>query len=111
MALKVNKEEKIMKLMDELSNVQKQIFELRVIEEELRTEILEVKIAPFKIGDTVMFNCPSGRSRKVRKCVLECEGGLLYARPLKADNNPSGNRYLVSPINKSYQEVLQEVKE
>ncbi len=106
-----SKEERIIKLLDEISDINKQIFDLQVAREEMKNTILAIKIAPFKVGDYVMFNCPSGRTRKLQKCLLECEDGLLYARPVKGDDELSSRRFLVAPIGKDYQDVLQEVKE
>lgn len=108
-----NKEEKIIKLIDEISGINKQIFDLQVEREEKKNTILAIKLAPYKIGDYVVAEVPSGRgTRKSQKCLLECEDGTLYLRPVKADGNLSGRRFSLIPVGgKSYSDYFKEVKE
>lgn len=77
----------------------------------LEKDLLELEIAPFKIGDYALVKVPSGKSHKEQKCLLECgEYGTLYVRPVKADGELSGRHFSLIPINKNYSDYLKEVK-
>lgn len=77
----------------------------------LQKDLLELKIRPFKIGDYAIASIPSGRSTKEQKCLLECENGILYLRPVKPDGDLSGRHFSCTVVNKSYTEVLKKVEE
>lgn len=77
----------------------------------LLEEALNIKIAPFKLGDYAMVDVRSGRQSKVQKCLLEGENGILYVRPIKNDGELSGRRFSITPVNKSYAELLKPVEE
>lgn len=78
----------------------------------LQRELLEIKIAPFKIGDDALAEIPSGRSTQWKKCLLECENGILYVRPYLKDGSLSSRHFILypSPFTNSYLEYLKEVE-
>ena len=81
-AVKPREQKKVMELLNKCSEIDTQIFQLHQKKIKLQEEILEIKIAPFKIGDYAYADIPSGRSVKNQKCLLECENGTLYLRPV-----------------------------
>ena len=117
MALKVSKkitnndEEKFLKLMSEVSDLDKQIFALQQRREQVQSEMLEIRIKPFKVGQIVLAEIPSGRSRKWQKCVIENEHGFIYLRPIKADGSYSERHFSMIPVPpKTYSDYLKEVE-
>lgn len=107
----LNDEEKFLKLMSEVTNLDKQIFELQQRKEQVQIEMLEIKIKPFKIGQTVLAEIPSGRTRKWQKCIIENERGTMYLRPIKADGSQSERHFSMIPApSKTYADYLKEVK-
>ena len=112
-AKKVDSKKRIEELNSELASNYKQIEQLHQINKEIKEEILEVQIAPFKIGGYAMCEVTIGKSTKLQKCLLECsEYGNLQVRPVKEDGTLSGRHFLVyPPMNKTYQDILQEVEE
>lgn len=104
-------EEKFLQLMSEVTDLDKQIFALQQRKEQVQNEMLEIKIKPFKIGQIVLAEIPSGRSKKWQKCLIECENGTLYLRP-KKENGYSQRHFSMTPIPpKTYSDYLKEVKE
>lgn len=81
--------------------------EYRILEEEL----LSIQIAPFKLGGYALAEISSGRSKKWQKCLLECENGFLYVRPIKEDGVLSGRHFSIIPCgDQTYSEFLKEVE-
>lgn len=104
-------EERFLQLMKEVSDLDTQIFNLQQRKEQVQNEMLEIKIKPFKVGQTVLSEIPSGRSKKWQKCLIECENGTLYLRPMKNDGELSGRHFSMTPIPpKTYADYLKEVK-
>lgn len=97
-------------LKGDLACVDAKIGELCHKKKELERDLLELEIKPFKIGGYALVKVPSGKSTKEQKCLLECENGILYVRPVKADGELSGRHFSVFPINKKYSDILKEVK-
>ena len=95
----------------DLKVVSNKISELYAQRRELEKSLLELDIEPFKIGGYALVEITSGRSKKWQKCLLECESGILYARPVKADGSLSGRHYSVFAISKPYSYYLKEVEE
>lgn len=104
-------EEKFLQLMSEVTDIDKQIFALQQRKEQVQNEMLEIKIKPFKVGQTVLAEIPSGRSKKWQKCLIESENGILYLRPMKSDGELSGRHFSLTPVgDKTYADYLKEVK-
>lgn len=104
-------EELKQQLKDDLKCVEAEIKALKEKKKVLNISLLEIEIKPFKIGGYALSEIPSGRSRKWQKCLLECEDGLLYARPVKEDGTLSGRHFSILPFNgKTYSDYLKEVK-
>lgn len=104
-------EEKFLQLMSEVTDLDKQIFALQQRKEQVQNEMLEIKIKPFKVGQIVLAEIPSGRSKKWQKCLIECENGTLYLRPVKSDGEMSGRHFSLTPVgDKTYADFLKEVK-
>lgn len=49
----------------------------------------------FKLGDTVSYPVSSGRTKKMTTCIIECEGGQVYVRPVKSDGTLSTRHFYV----------------
>lgn len=49
----------------------------------------------FHIGDTVMYLVPSGRTKKLTKCVIEFEDRQIFVRPMKDDGTLSTRHFYV----------------
>ena len=115
MTLKVeSKEERIEKLRKEIEHHLKYIKEIEEVVKEVRREILELQIAPFKLGGYAMCKVSSGRTQKLQKCLLECndEYGHLQVRPVKEDGTLSSRHFIKFPdTNGDYLYALQEVEE
>lgn len=79
---------------------------------ELRRELLDLQIAPFKIGGYAMAEVCAGKSKKVQKCLLECELGTLYIRPIKNNGELSGRHFSICPVgDQKYSDFLKPVEE
>lgn len=109
-AVKPEEQEKVMELLNKCSEIDTQIFQLQQEKIKLQEEILEIKIAPFKIGDYAYADIPSGRSVKNQKCLLECENGTLYLRPVTKNGELSGRHFSCVSITKPYSELLKKVE-
>ena len=110
-AVKSKTEDRFLELMSKCTDIDQKIFQLQQEKIEVQKEMLEIKIAPFKIGDYALASIPSGRSTKEQKCLLECENGILYLRPVNKDGELSGRHFSCIPLNKEYSEVLKRVRE
>lgn len=109
-AVKPEEQEKVMELLNKCSEIDTQIFQLQQEKIKLQEEILEIKIAPFKIGDYAYADIPSGRSVKNQKCLLECGNGTLYLRPVTKNGELSGRHFSCVSITKPYSELLKKVE-
>lgn len=94
----------------ELRSVNAEISSLYTRRKELNRALLELEIAPFKIGGYALVEITSGRNSKWQKCLLEYEKGVLFARPVKEDGSLSGRHYSLLSIYKPYSELLKEVE-
>ena len=109
-AVKPRTEDRFLELMSKCTDIDQKIFQLRQEKIEVQKEMLEIKIAPFKIGDYALAEVQIGRSKKWQKCLLECENGILYLRP-KKDNGYSQRHFSLTPVGgKTYADLLKEVK-
>ena len=99
----------LLQLMKEETNIDTQIFSLQQRKEQVQKEMLEIKLKPFVIGQTVLAEIPSGRSKKWQKCTLECEHGTLYMRPIKSDGSYSERHFSLIPVTGNYSDYLKEV--
>ena len=98
-------------LIGELRSIEKEIYSLQDMQVVLQKELLEVDLKPFKIGGYALANIPSGRTMKEQKCLLECESGILYLRPIKENGELSGRHFSLTPVgDKTYADYLKEVK-
>lgn len=110
-ATKNNDEVLKKQLRNDIEDIKEHIRDLQDELQDKETELLEVEIKPFKIGDYALVNVPSGKTTKEQKCLLECEHGILYVRPVKADGELSGRHFSLIPVvGHSYSEYLKEVK-
>lgn len=108
----VEKTGRIEEIKNLISSIDKQVTSLLVEKEELQKELLEISIKPFKIGDYCMAEVNAGKTKKVQKCLLENEGGILYLRPVKNDGELSGRHFSLTPIcGKTYSDYLKPVEE
>lgn len=105
--------DKLSQLEDKVSYINQQIFSLNMEKRKLQQQILEIKIAPFKIDEVVLAEIPSGRNKKWQKCLTECGDGILFLRPYKSDGKLSGRRFSCTPEGKgvSYSDLLKKVDE
>ena len=112
-AVKPKTEDRFLELMSKCTDIDQKIFQLQQEKIEVQKEMLEIKIAPFKIGDYALASIPSGRSTKEQKCLLECDNGTLYLRPFKNDGTLADRHFSCIPIpNKSsYSDLLRKVGE
>ena len=111
-AITATEENKVSELLKVISEIDEMIYNLKEEKEGLYNDLLNIKLAPFKLGDTALVEIPSGRSKKWQKCLLESEDGILYVRPYKADGCLSSRHFILypSPFTNSYEELLKEVK-
>lgn len=87
---------KLKELNKELDRINQSIEALKEEKRKVNEEIVSIKISPFKVGDTVLCNIPSGRSVKLQKCIIEIGGvcdDTVFVRPIKA--NGELRHYLV----------------
>ena len=96
-AVKPKTEDRFLELMSKCTDIDQKIFQLQQEKIEVQKEMLE--------------SIPSGRSTKEQKCLLECENGTLYLRPVNKDGELSGRHFSCTPVNKEYSEVLKRVRE
>lgn len=98
---------------ERINEINEKIKELTQEKETLQAQMISMKIAPFEIGGYCMAEVVSGRSKKMQKCQIECEYGILYLRPVKADGELSQRRFsctapsyegILFPIDESDQE-------
>lgn len=90
-------ENRFLVLMNRVSEIDAEVFKLQEEKIQCQTEMVEIKIKPFKVGDEVMCEVSAGRSKKVQKCVIEVEDGQLFVRPYKNDGELSNRHFYVSP--------------
>lgn len=108
---KTKGDEKVLELTNEITELDKKIFALQQKREQVQNEILEIQIHPFKVGQTVLAEIPSGRNKKWQKCIIESERGVLYLRPMKEDGELSVRHFSLIPVgDKTYVDYLKEVK-
>lgn len=110
-ANKTNDEVLKKQLKNDIEDIKEQIRDLQDELLDKEAELLELDIKPFKIGGYALVNIPSGRTTKEQKCLLECVGDTLYARPVKEDGELSGRHFSIIPVSgHKYSEYLKEVK-
>lgn len=98
-------------LKNDLHGVEETIRELEEKKVQLKRELLELDIEPFKIGGYAICEVPAGRKTKVQKCLLECVNGILYVRPVAEDNTPSNRHFSMTPTGKyTYHDLLKKVE-
>lgn len=98
-------------LMAKVTEIDEEIEKLRCEKEQAQKEMLEIRIAPYKVGDYVMCELTSGRSRKWQKCLIEIENGCLYLRPIKNDGELSNRHFSFAPVPpKTFFDYFKEVK-
>ena len=109
--VKNNDSEAKKKLREEIGSIKTDIANLERLKEQKERELLELQIKPFKVGGYALAEIPSGRNKKEQRCILECENGILYVRPVKEDGSLSGRHFSLIPVaGHSYLEYLKEVK-
>lgn len=81
----------------EIKKIDDEIDGLNTRRKVLQEEALNIHIAPFKVGEYAIVEVPVGRAKKEKKCLLECEGRLLYVRPVNEDGSLSGRHFLIFP--------------
>ena len=97
-------------LLNDIRGIDEDIKLLESKREELEKDLLELRIKPFKVGEYVLAEVNSGRSKKEQKCLLECERGILYLRPVKPDGELSGRHFSLSLYpGKSYSDYLKKL--
>lgn len=103
-----NTDSKRAELKNKIASTQSEIERLLEEKKVLEKELLELNIAPFKIGGYALVKVPCGKSTKEQKCLLECVDGFLYARPIKENGELSGRHF--SLIYQDYSKYLKEVE-
>ena len=101
-------EKRFLTLMARVSEIDAEVFKLQEEKIKCQTEMAEIKIKPFKVGDEVMCEVSAGRTKKVQKCVIEVEDGMIYVRPYKNDGELS-NRHFNIPPEVDYQKFFKKV--
>jgi hypothetical protein len=105
-------EDRVLEIMSRITDIDSERYNLSLEKTELQKELLEIKIKPFKIGDYCMAEVQAGKFRKVRKCLIENERGILYLRPVNNNGELSGRHFSLTPIpGKSYSDYLKSVEE
>lgn len=76
-------------------------------------EITRLILLPFKEGQFVKCEVPSGRNKKECLCQIEIDmEGRVWVRPAKADGVLGGRRFRAVPEDgKSYSKIFKEVNE
>lgn len=103
----VNTEKLEQQLLKDIQNINFEISKLIEKKREIEHQILSLRIKPFEIGGYALVEITSGRSKKWQKCLLECEHGMLYVRPVKEDGSLSGRHFSI--ISNDYTDLLKEV--
>lgn len=100
---------RIAEITAEINEKCKQAADLKMEIEELAKKRLELSIYPHKLGDKVVAEVQSGKTRKKTECVLEAgENGALYVRPFKNDGELSGRRFSICPVGgQSYSDFIE----
>ena len=101
-------ENRFLVLMNRVSEIDSQVFKLQEEKIKCQTEMAEIKIKPFKVGDEVLCEVSSGRTKKEQKCVIEVENGIIYVRPYKNYGELS-NRHFNVPPEVDYQKFFKKV--
>lgn len=108
--IKPEVQEKFVSLMNRVSEIDTEIYKLQEEKIQCQTEMAEIKLAPFKVGDEVLCEVSSGRTKKEQKCVIEVEDGIIYVRPYKSDGELSGRHFSVTPLgDKTYSDFFKKV--
>ena len=81
-----------------IKRIDRDIAVLNIEREQAVKEIIEIKLSPFKIGDYVLTEVSNGKSKKECKCLLECENGMVFTRPVKDNGELSGRHFYLSPM-------------
>lgn len=107
----VEKQESLLKdVRNELMSVLDDIARLTEKKVQLEEKYISIQIFPFRIGDYALAEVSSGRNKKWQKCLLECENGILYVRPVKEDGELSGRHFSIVPCGEQkYIDFLKEV--
>lgn len=98
-------------IVNDIEHVENCIRKLEAQKNQLEEDLIALDIAPFKLGEYAMCFIPSGRNNKLKKCLLECFNGVLYARPVNEDGTLSNRHFSIVPINVSYQTLLKKVED
>ena len=97
-------------LLNDIRGIDEDIKLLESKREKLEKDLLELRIKPFKVGEYVIAEVNSGRTKKEQTCLLECENGIPYLRP-KKENGYSQRHFSLTPVgDKTYSDYLKEVK-
>ena len=108
---KSNSNSKIEALRKEIMAKNKELLSLKSEISKLEEELLSLEIQPFKLGDYAYAELQIGRTKKECKCLLECENGILYLRPLNNNGELSGRHFSFIPIGKPYSSMLRKVED
>ena len=97
-------------LLNDIRGIDEDIRLLESKRKDLEKDLLELRIKPFKVGEYVIAEVNSGRTKKEQTCLLECENGCLYLRPLKPDGELSGRHFSLFPVpGKTYSDYLRKL--
>lgn len=90
-------------LLVQINNIRDEVTKIDI-------EMAEIKLSPFKVGDTVQCEVTSGRTKKMQKCVIEVEDVQVFVRPYTASGELSGRHFYVH-LNSSqtYADVFKKV--
>lgn len=100
-------------IMLEIRSIDETISKLQLERKQLRKKLLELRIAPFKLGGYALVEVPSGRNYKEQKCLLDISDfGELQVIPIKANGKLSSRHFNVYPhMELGYHFYLKEVTE
>lgn len=103
--------DRLKELFDRLQSLKKQKEKIEEEELSVKKEMFDIEISPFKIGDHVMAEVSSGRTKKVQECIIEADFisdyGQMYLRPIKANGYPSERHFFCyPPQGKIYSDIL-----
>lgn len=96
-------------LMKRDTEIAEEIARLHDEQIQCKNEMAEIRMSPFKIGDDVMCEVSAGRTRKLQKCVIEVEEGIIYVRPYKSDGELSNRHFMIFPVNGNYSDYFKKV--
>ena len=97
-------------LMKRDTEITEEITRLHDEQTKCRNEMAEIRMSPFKIGDDVMCEVSAGRTKKLQKCVIEVEDGIIYVRPYKNDGELSNRNFVILPaFGKTYADYFKKV--